>query len=155
MFNVWFLSRWKPFDGTKGHKHPEYKRIKNLNKSFENQKELENHLKTYRTLKNQKNLEKTNKTKKNLEKTKKNNKTQKTKKKQLSGGLGEAPQLPEESRIYVFFVFFGFIVFFGFLDVFLFFLVFSRFFVLRLQVDFRGPPPFSLSKELFSRPRSL
>ena len=137
-----FLSRWKPFDGTKGHKHPEYKRIKNLNKSFENQKELENHLKTYRTLKNQK----------NLEKTKKNNKTKKNKKKQkkqLSGGLGEAPQLPEESRIYGFF---GFIGFFGFLDV---FLVFSRFFVLRLQVDFRRPPPFSLSKELFSRPRSL
>ena len=51
--------------------------------------------------------------------------------------------------------FFGFIVFFGFLDVFLFFLVFSRFFVLRLQVDFRRPAPFSLSKELFSRPRSL
>ena len=51
LFNVLFLSRWKPFDGTKGHKHPEYKRIKNLNKSFENQKELENHLKTYRTIK--------------------------------------------------------------------------------------------------------
>ena len=50
-----------------------------------------------------------------------------------------------------FFVFFGFIVFFGFLDVFLFFLVFSRFSVLRLS----PPPPFSLSKELFSRPRSL
>ena len=54
MFNVLFLSRWKPFDGTKGHKHPEYKRIKQLKKSFENQKELENHLKTCRTLKNQK-----------------------------------------------------------------------------------------------------
>ena len=79
----------------------------------------------------------------------------------MSGGLGEAPQLPEESRIYGvfcffgFFGFFGFIGFFGFLDVFLVFLVFSRFFVLRLQVDFRPPPPFSLSKELFSRPRSL
>ena len=55
----------------------------------------------------------------------------------------------------VFFGFFGFIGFFGFLDVFLVFLVFSRFFVLRLQVDFRRPAPFSLSKELFSRPRSL
>ena len=54
-----------------------------------------------------------------------------------------------------FMFFFVFFVFFGFLDIFLFFLVFTRFFVLRLQVDFRRPPPFSLSKELFSRPRSL
>ena len=66
-----FFPGGSPFDGTKGHKHPEYKRIKNLNKSFENQKELENHLKTYRTLKNQKNLEKTNKTKKPRENQKK------------------------------------------------------------------------------------
>ena len=40
----------------------------------------------------------------------------------MSGGLGEAPQLPEESRIYVFF---GFIVFFGFLEVFLVFSIFA------------------------------
>ena len=71
MFNVLFLSRWKPFDGTKGHKHPEYKRIKNLNKSFENQKELENHLKTYRTLKNKKNSRKPIKPKKPRENQKK------------------------------------------------------------------------------------
>ena len=60
VFNVLLLSRWKPFGGTKGHKHPEYKRIKQLKKSFENQKELENHLKTCRTQKNKK-LEKTKK----------------------------------------------------------------------------------------------
>jgi len=80
LFNALFLSRWKPFDGTKGHKHPEYKRIKNLNKSFENRKELENHLKTYRTLKKQKDLEKTNKTKKTSRKPikPKNKKTKKT-----------------------------------------------------------------------------
>ena len=65
LFNVLFLSRWKPFDGTKGHKHPEYKRIKHLNKSLENQKELENHLKPYTTPKKQK------KTRENQKKTKK------------------------------------------------------------------------------------
>ena len=54
VFNVLFLSRWKPSGGTKGHKHPEYKRIKQLKKSFEKQKEQENHLKTWRTLKNKK-----------------------------------------------------------------------------------------------------
>ena len=80
LFNVLFLSRWKPFDGTKGYKHPEYKRIKQLKKSFENQKELENHLKTCPTLKNQKNLEKTKKNKKTSRKPKKTIKQKKTKK---------------------------------------------------------------------------
>ena len=45
-------------------------------------------------------------------------------KKLLSGRLGEAPQLPEESRIYVFSVilfFFGVIGCFGFPEVFWFF----------------------------------
>ena len=91
LFNVLFLSRWKPFDGTKGHKHPEYKRIKNLNKSFENQKELENHLKTYRTLKNQKNLEKTNKTKKTSRKPKKPIKPKKPKKPIVRGSWWSTP----------------------------------------------------------------
>ena len=155
MFNVLFLSRWKPFDGTKGHKHPEYKRIKNLNKSFENQKELENHLKTYRTLKNQKKLEKTNKTKKTSRKPKKNNKTKKNKKNNCQGVLVKHPNFLKSLEFMFFLFFLVLLVFFAFLDVFLFFLVFSRFFVLRLQVDFHRPAPFSLSKELFSRPRSL
>ena len=81
VFNVLFLSRWKPFGGTKGHKHPEYKRIKQLKKSFEKQKEQENHLKTWRTLKSKKKLEKTKKNKKKWEISKNQKKLEKTKKK--------------------------------------------------------------------------
>ena len=102
---------------------------KQLKKSFEKQKELENHLKTWRTLKN----------KKKLEKTKKKQKTsRKQKKKQLSGGLGEAPQLPEESRIYVFFCF---IVFFWFSRGFFSFLKFLEFFCFVAVSGFSPLPP--------------
>ena len=137
MFNVLFLSRWKPFDGTKGHKHPEYKRIKNFNKSLENQKELENHLKTYRTLKNQKKFEKTNKTKKNLEKTKKTNKTKKNKKTNCQGVLVKHPNFLKSLEFLVFLV----IVFFGFLDVFLFFFGFLEVFCVAAASGFSPPPP--------------
>ena len=149
-----FLSRWKPFDGTKGHKHPEYKRIKNLNKSLENQKELENHLKTYRTLKNQKKLEKTNKTKKN----KKTNKTKKNKKNNCQGVLVKHPNFLKslEFLFFLFFLVFWFYCFFWFSRCFFVFFGFLEVFCVAAANGFSPPPPpFSLSKELFSRPRSL
>ena len=90
---------------------------------------MQNHRKNLENTENQKNLEKTKKTIKP--------------KKQFWGGLGEAPQLPEESRIYIF----------CFL-VLLFFLAFSSFFVFEISrvFCFAAPlPPLSLNKELFSR----
>ena len=142
-----FLSRWKPFDGTKGHKHPEYKRIKNLNKSFENQKELENHLKTYRTLKNQKNLEKTNKTKKTSRKPIKPKKTKKNKKNKKTNCQGVLVKHPNflkslEFMFFCFFGFIGFIGFFGFLDVFLFFWFSRGFLCCGCKWIFAAPPFF-------------
>ena len=129
LFNVLFLSRWKPFDGTEGHKHPEYKRIEQLKKSFENQKELENHLKTCPTLKNPKKPRENQKKTKKPRENQKNNKTKKT--------------ILRESRIYVFLFFLFY--FFCFLEVFLFFFNFSSFFVFLCcgcKWLFAAPPSF-------------
>ena len=139
LFNVLFLSRWKPFDGTKGHKHPEYKRIKNLNKSIENQKELENHLKTYRTLENQKKLEKTNKTKKTSRKPKKTIKPKKTKKNTCQGVLLKHPNFLKSLEFLFFLVLLVFLVF----SMFFCFFWFSRSFLCcGCKWIFAAPPLF-------------
>ena len=52
------LVSFPAFGGTKNHKHPEYKRIKQLKKSFEKQK-METHGKNLEKTKNKENLEKT------------------------------------------------------------------------------------------------
>jgi len=82
--------------------------------------------KTSRKLKTTKKLEKFQKTKNTSRKRKRPIKPKRTikPKKHFSGSLGEAPQLPEESRIYVFFVFlcsFWFYCFYGLLEFFLVF----------------------------------
>ena len=134
MFNVLFLYRWKPFDGTKNHKHPKYKRIKHLNKSFENQKELENHLKTCRTLKNKKNLEKTKKTNK-TNKTQKTNKTNKTQKNNSQGVLVKHPNFLKNLE------FMHFLFFLVFSRFFCVFLNFSIFFCVAAASSLSLPPP--------------
>ena len=78
VFNVLFLSGGSPLVGQKGHKHPDRKRIKQLKKSFEKQKELENHLKTWRTLKNKKKKKKKKQKQNKIRENKKNNKTKTT-----------------------------------------------------------------------------
>ena len=90
-------------------KQPEYNRIKQLKKSFQNQKELENHIQSCRTLNNNKKFEKTNKTKK-IEKTKKNKLKQRKQKKNKKKQFSEI--------IFCFFVVLCFLVFFLFFNLF-------------------------------------